>query len=206
MGEWRTIGQLADLVGAYCWVEHRLFTLMGAWAVEPVGASEGSAGGEGSAAERTVFLAAASLRHGALAEAWRDRLPVRAGVERGGFVVAPGGPLAPVLDRLAAEPVPSHRLAGLTGVVLPRLVSSYEEHIGVARAASEGPVLMVLEEARREAAAQTAAGQALLPGSAGLGTGLEDGPEPATGVGAFVVEIERAFEEQIGLFPGARAS
>jgi hypothetical protein len=201
--EWRTIGQLADLVGAYCWTEHRLFTLMGAWAVEP--AAEAGGASVAATAERAVFLAAASLRHGALAEAWRDRLPVRAGVERSGFVVAPGGsagPLSAALDSLAAEPEPWRRLAGLTMVVLPRLASSYEEHLRVARAVSEGPVLMVLAEARREASAQMAAGQALLQAS----IGAKSGPESATGVGEFVAEIERALGEQISLFPGARPS
>ncbi len=30
--EWRDVGQLARVVGAYCWVEHRLFSLAGGWA------------------------------------------------------------------------------------------------------------------------------------------------------------------------------
>jgi len=33
---WRTIDELGALVGAYCWLEHRIFEVTGAWATGPI--------------------------------------------------------------------------------------------------------------------------------------------------------------------------
>ncbi len=108
-----------------------------------------------------VYLAGLARRHGALAELWRDRLPVRAGVDRGALVVAPPGPLAGALERLAAEPGPACRLAGLVHTVLPRLLQTYEAHLSAAAPVREGPVLMVLEEARRTGSVEAEVGRSL---------------------------------------------
>ena len=87
------------LVGAYGWVEHRIFQLTGAWASAP---SEGADAAPGP--ELRVWCAAVSRHHGELAGRWAERLPVRAGVDPAALVVAPAGPLAGALDALAAEP------------------------------------------------------------------------------------------------------
>jgi hypothetical protein len=184
MGEGRTIGQLADRVGAYCWVEHRLFVLMGQWAVS---------GGEGEARpEVTVFLATESRRHGALAQAWQERLPVRAGVDRDALVVAPPGPLLEVLERLDGADGVQTRLAGLVSVVLPRVLASYEEHLASANRASEGPVLAVLQRARHGGSMEIAVGQSLV---------VENG-----GSGDVKREFERMFGGVSGVLPGEWAS
>jgi hypothetical protein len=180
VGEWRTIGQLADRVGAYGWTEQRLFALMGQWAV---GVGE---------AEAAVYLATASRRHGVLAEAWRDRLPRRAGVDRAALIVEPPGPLGAVLDRLDREPEGLARLAGLTAVVLPRVLATYEEHRTTGSAVCEGSVLAVLDEARREGSVEVEAGVSLMQR---LGCS-----------GDVSSEIERMFGGVAGVLPGDWAS
>jgi hypothetical protein len=180
MGEGRTIGRLADRVGAYAWVEDRLFALMGQWAV-----------GDASR-EVTVYLATESRRHGALAQAWHERLPARAGVERDLLVAAPPGPLAEVFERLEGEGEVSTRLAGLVEVVLPRVLASYAEHLASANPASEGPVLAVLQRARIGGSMEVAVGQSLMGEN--------------NGSGDFTREIERMFGGVSGVLPGEWAS
>ena len=99
----RDIDQLAELVGRYCWLEHRLFVLTGTAASAPAVVA-----GDPGEAECRVWFAAASRRHGALAAGWTGRMPVRAGVDRDALVLAPARPLPGLLDDLAtaatAEP------------------------------------------------------------------------------------------------------
>jgi hypothetical protein len=184
MTEWRTIGQLADLVGAYCWVEHRLFELTGHWASAP----------DQTPGEQRVFLAGVSRHHAEVAARWWDRLPVRAGVDPTTLVTEPTGPLAESLRLLGAETDPSRRLAGLTGVVLPHLLTTYEEHRTQATPVSQAPVLDVLAEAARAGAAEVSVGQALCE--------LEKGPEGVE----FAAELERLFGGPPCICPVARAS
>jgi hypothetical protein len=186
---WRDIAELAELVGAYCWLEHRIFELTGAWASAPRTAEEPSAAGE-----LRVFCAALSRRHGARAECWAGRLPVRAGVDPLALVRAPAGPLAGALDALASEPDGLVRTGALVETVLPCLGRVYEAQEATAAAVSEGPVLEVLVRARRELAAEIRGGGAL-PGLAG-----------ASKRGAKLrADIERAFDAT-RIFPAVRAS
>jgi hypothetical protein len=191
--DWRTIGALAETVGAYCWIERRLFALTGAWATEPV------APGPADQPELSVFLATASRQHAELAGRFYDRLPVRAGVDRHALVGPGPGPAAAVLERLAAEPHPLRRLAGLLTVVLPRLVASYEADLAQASPVREAPVMAVLGAARRLGAEEIRAGRLLsrAPSVASELGGI--GPE-------FTGELERPLAGQIGIFPAARAS
>jgi hypothetical protein len=184
--EWRPIGALAERVGAYCWLEHRLFSILGAWAGQP--------GEDGPlVAEATVFWATASRGHGVTAEGWRDRLPVRAGVEHGPLITAPPGPAAEVLDGLAAELDPACRLAGLSQVVLPRLAATYGEHLESASPVSQGAVMAALMAASGRVAGEIGPGRDL---AQRLAAGNPDSAE-------FVRSLERPFEGWDGLFPGA---
>jgi hypothetical protein len=162
VGEWRTIGQLADLVGGYCWVEDRLFTLTGEWASD----------GSGEYPEITVFLATQSRLHGASAEAWRDRLPVRASVDRSALITPPVWddiPVQTVLERLAEASDPLERLAGLTEVVLPLLVlGAYQRHADSATAVAEAPVRAVLEVVMDERGREMVDGRSLWQQLAGV--------------------------------------
>jgi len=177
VGDWRPIGALASQVGAYC------------WAGQPAEAGP-------LAAEATVFWATASRRHARSAESWRDRLPVRAGVEHGPLIVAPPGPVAELLDGLAAELDPGRRLAGLSQVVLPRLGATYAEHLESASPVSEGAVMAALTAASGRALGQIGPGRDL---AQRLAVGHPGGAE-------FVQALERPFEGSVGLFPGVRPS
>jgi hypothetical protein len=189
VGEWRPIGALAEQVGALCWIEHRLFAILGAWAGQPAEAGP-------LAAEATVFWATASRRHALAAEGWRDRLPVRAGVEHGPLIVAPPGPAADVLVAVAAEADPGRRLAGLSQVVLPRLLVTYAAQLELASPVSEGAVVAALAAASGCLAAEIGAGQDL---AQRLGAIDPAGAE-------FVQSLERPFEGLEGISPGARPS
>ncbi len=153
---WRTIEELAALVGAYTWLERRLFELTGGWAA---GGADHD-GPEAAAAECRVWCAAASRRHGALAGRWAERLPVRAGVDATSLVVPPDGPLAPSLEELAvAEALPGFGL--LVGTVLPWLGGVYTAHLERASPVSEAPVMEILVEGRYAVAGELRSGQSL---------------------------------------------
>jgi hypothetical protein len=157
LARWRSVDDLAALVGAYCWLEHRLFELCGRWATEP-GKRSGS---ELIVAEGRVWCAASSRRHGALASRWAEHLPVRAGVDARALVTAPEGPVAPALRELAAN----WGMGGfclLVQSVLPWLDGVYAAHLERASPVSEAPVMEVLVEARRAAAVEIRGGQSLL--------------------------------------------
>ncbi len=154
---WRTIDELAALVGAYCWLEHRIFEVTGAWATAP-GAVDGDV------AELRVWSASTSRRHGALAGRWAERLPVRAGVESAALVTAPDGPegLAEAFGELATTKELAVGVAALVETVLPWVGGVYGSHLAVATPVSEGSVMEVLAEARREGSAEIEGGRSLL--------------------------------------------
>jgi hypothetical protein len=187
---WRGIDELAELVGAYCWVENRVFELSGAWAT----AASGSPGGGLPPALR-VWCAGLSRRHGLLAARWAERLPVRAGVDRAALVCAPPGPLADALDALADAPEARVGVAALVEAVLPCLQAVYEVHGRTATPVSEGSVLEVLAGAHRELAAELSGGHTILEASA---DGLTRG-------GALGPQVKRAFAETY-VFPAVPAS
>ena len=159
LAAWRDIDELGALVGAYCWLEQRLFELTGRWATAP-GDRDGSEA-IAIAAECRVWCAAASRRHGSLAGRWAERLPVRAGVDPAALVTPPEGPVAAALEELAA----SHMKPGfgvLVETVLPWVGGLYVSHLGRANSASEAPVMEVLVEGRRAAAGEIRSGRSLL--------------------------------------------
>jgi hypothetical protein len=195
-GAWRSIDELALLVGAYCWVEDRIFELTGAWA---------SAAGDGSAveaeseaaleADRRVWCAAVSGHHGALAGRWGERLPVRAGVDRIALVAAPEGPLAGAMEALEAEANLGAGVAALVQTLLPRLNATYLTHLRAAAAVREAPVMEVLACAQR-----------LLAGEMRSGHRLVEAYGAAPERGARIADLfEQAFE-QSSIFPAVRPS
>ena len=138
---WRSIDELAGLVGTYCWLERRLFEVTGAWASEPGPADAGEA-------ELRVWCAALSRRRGELARRWAEHLPVRAGVDAGpwsGVARAPAG-LAQALDELAATKERAAGVAGLVETVLPGWAGVYSSHLAAASPVSEASVMEVLVE------------------------------------------------------------
>jgi hypothetical protein len=184
--DWRSIEELAGLVGAYCWVENRIFELSGSWASDENGGLEPAL---------RVWCAGVSRRHGALAARWAERLPVRAGVDRAALVAAPAGPLAGALGAMAATPDARVGVGTLVQTALPRLRAVYAQHRRTASQVSEGSVLEVLTAALQDLRAETSAGRTLLQGSPG---GL-------TRDAALGPDVERAFAET-SVFPAVLPS
>jgi hypothetical protein len=186
---WRGIDELAGLVGAYSWVENRIFQISGAWA------SGTDAPGAALDPALRVWSAAVSTRHGAWAARWAERLPVRAGVDRAALVTAPDGPLAGALDALAATPDVQGGVKVLVQTVLPRIGGVYKAHLSTASPVGEAPILEVLLGAHRDLAGEIGSGRFLLDGTS-------DGPPGGAALGA---EIERAFDAT-RVFPAVRTS
>ena len=160
-GSWRDIDELAALVGAYSWVENRIFEICGVWATAP-----GQADGGPLDPALRVWCAGVSRRHGELAVRWAERLPFRAHVDRAALVAAPAGPLARALDVLGAGPDARVGVATLVGSVLPGVQGVYGAHLRTASWVSEAPVVEVLAGAHRDLAVEIRRGDALLEGSA----------------------------------------
>jgi hypothetical protein len=191
----RPIDELAALVGGYCWVEGRLFEMTGVWA-----------GAEGGRPGITVCCHELSSLHGDNAMRWRERLPVRAGVDTGALVVAPPGWDA-VLGALADQPEPFLQLSGLVDAVLPRLRSGYRDHLAGAAVVREAPVIAVLRPAGAGLEHAIALGNACLAtvSQAGLQGDNSDG-ELARKRAEFGQDLQRLFEDGFRIFPAARAS
>jgi hypothetical protein len=146
------LGQAAELLGAYCFVERRLFELTGAWSVE--------VGRPGVA----VQLDAVSQQHAWHAELWAERLPVLAGVEPASLIRPLGAALGPLLDSLAACESDVERLAGLYRCVLPRLLASYGGHLRRAVPVTDAPTIRALRLVRADELAAWQVGEAQLEG------------------------------------------
>jgi hypothetical protein len=187
VAEPRTIGQLAELVGAFRFVEHSLFALCGKWAAESVGDGP-------SAAEATVFLATSARHHGDVAETWRGRLPVRAGVDQDALITAPAA-VVETFERLGMAIDPLDRLRALLEVPMVRLLDTYGAVQASGNPASEAPVLAALGAVRREGLAELKSGQSICDR-------LVHETASAGQSKALVVELERAFGRGIGIFPG----
>ena len=142
----------AALVGGYRWIEQALFVLLGSWVTEA------------TVPEVQVHLDAQSARHAWHAELWAERLPVRDGADPDSLSVAPS-PVDEVLTALAGHDGADHvgdsawsvsdggegdgpgvlpRLAGLYRVVLPRLVVTYQRHLGMTSSITDGPLIRAL--------------------------------------------------------------
>jgi hypothetical protein len=171
----RSIGELAELCGRYCWIERRMFELTGSRASRP--ASAASAASEAGDAEIRVVLSAMSAGHAFLAAQWRDRLPVRAGVDAEALIVPPPGRLPEALSLIEAEPRLALVLGGVATQVLPRLEDGYRQHLALASPVSEAPVRAVLEWAARSTAGEIRTARVLLQRVGPDGEGAPAGGE-----------------------------
>jgi hypothetical protein len=185
----RTIGELAERCGSYCWIEKRLFELTGSWASAPASGDP----------ELRVFFAEMSTRHALLAAQWADRLPVRADVDPAALVVPPTGRAVEVLDLLAAEPDLRVRLSGLVEQFLPSLLGTYVGHRADASPVAEAPVRAVLELAGHAVEQEMRRGRALVRRTSG-----SSGDERE--VAALAGRLQPLVGGVTGVFPGAWAS
>ena len=145
------LGETATLVGEYRWIEHALYRQLGAWIPDT------------AVAAVQVHLDAQSMRHSWHAELWAERLPVLTGADPDGLtipapataalfsalsgeppVVTGAGATWPPAGQVTERPAALPRLAGLYRVVLPRIVVSYQRHLGVVSPVTDGPVARAL--------------------------------------------------------------
>jgi hypothetical protein len=172
-----TLAEAAALAGGHCWVERRLFEVLGAWSAHTAGA------------DATLALDRHAQHAAWRAAQWWDRLPVLAGVDREALV-APGrqwraldGPGLDDLVAASAAPDSTDTSAETDGeapggperdhpdvavlavayrVLLPRVVVAYARHLPRTSPLADGPVVRTLGQVRADAAADWAEGEARL--------------------------------------------
>jgi hypothetical protein len=143
------------LLGAYRWVERRLFQVVGGWVTsETVPAAR-------------VLYDVQSRQHAWHAELWEDRLPVLDNVDPDALTAPPSSAVDRLLTTLAGGPLGGignrdpqsvivHtggtllRLVGLGRVVLPRLVVSYSIHLRRCAAIADASVARALRLVLRD--------------------------------------------------------
>ena len=177
---WRGIDELAELVGAYCWVENRIFELSGAWASEP--------GGRAATGLRAGPAGLVRRRRPGATGCWRPAGPSgsRCGPAStaAALVTAPAGPLAGALDALAAAARRPGRCGGTGRWRCSRACRpSTAPTCARRRRSARAPVLEVLTGAHRDLAGEISGGRSLLEASAaGLTRDAAPGPAIRTGV------------------------
>jgi len=200
----RSIGELAELCGHYCWVERRVFELTGSRASRPqIGDPESGDPEAGDAEagdpEVRVALSEMSARHGQFAAQWHDRLPVRAGVDAEALIDPPPGPVGEALDLIAAAPHLVLVLGGLATQFLPWLRDAYDRDLAQASPVSEAPVRALLEWGALSLGREIRLAGLLLQRLAPDGEG-------ARSVESFGGRVKRLLGSVADTFPGARAS
>jgi hypothetical protein len=121
------------LAGQHCWVESRLFEVLGAL-LHTV---------DDDAA--VVALGERCARHGEHAEAWRARIASIPSIDADSLVSAPPA-LAPLIERLVAsvdEPV--RCLALLDHEVLPAVTDAYRDHRNLVDERIDGPTARLID-------------------------------------------------------------
>ena len=207
----RTIDELAERCGHYCWIEYRLFALTGRLASAPRSDANVASHTESAAdavsgahdSEIRVLLSEMASHHAFLAGQWRDRLPVRAGIDPDALVVPPPGPVEVALDLLGAEPEARVVLSGLVVQLLPRLLAAYEDDAAHASAVSEAPVLGLLELAHFRLTQEIRDGRILLGRGSGEGSGRGSGSKKVADFGS---ALQQVLGVGIDIVPAARAS
>lgn len=178
-------GGSAVVCGGHCWVERRLFEVIGEW-----GASAGS--------PRTVVLLDRHSQHAAWRAAqWWDRLPVRAGIDREAHVVAPPGWLAALGPAGEPRPAPDGDaaiLAVVHRVLLARLVHRYRRHLERTSPVHDGPVVRTLGQVVADVRSDRDDGEAAL-------FDLLDAADTLGRVGEAVGRAEPAFLVDYGGLP-----
>jgi hypothetical protein len=132
------IEEAGRLLGAYAWVEGRLFAVLGAWAADE------------KVPEAAVLLDAHSRQHAWHASLLTECLPLVPALGDGAVDGPPGQATSGALEKMAAADGSAGRMAGLARVVLPRLVTGYRRHLANSRPMSDAPVVRALRLVLRD--------------------------------------------------------
>jgi hypothetical protein len=145
-----TLDESARLAGSHCWLEQRLFEVLGHW-VEPT--PEPAA---------KLLFDRHSNHHAWRSGQWWDRLPVLDDVDRMSLVAADSSSLPEVLAVLAAAPATVGRLAGAYRFTLPRLWTRYARHLSLTTPVSDSSSIRTLGMVMADVEADWREGEALL--------------------------------------------
>jgi hypothetical protein len=154
--------------GGHCWIERRLFEVLGAWGVAV------------TAPAAKLALDRHSLHAAWRAEQWFDRLPVLAGIEREDLVVPPPGwdrLLGPAGAHAASAEGDAAVLAVAYRVAMARLVTRYRDHRTRTSPVADGPVIRTLGHAGADARADWEEGEALVQAALGDRSALDAASE-----------------------------
>lgn len=144
-----SLEQTAARLGAYAWLQERLFEVVGGWAATV------------PEAEVRVVLGVHADHHAWHARMWRERIP-RVHIFDADALVAPAPGADAVVGALRAAEGTVERLAGAYRAVVPALVAAFGEHRRSASPLADGPVVRALELAGRDLVADWTEGDALL--------------------------------------------
>jgi hypothetical protein len=166
-----TLEETARRLGAYRWVELRLFELMGGWVTTT------------PELEVKLALATQCSHHAWHAELWLARLPVTAELTVEGLTVPATAAVADLLAAVAGDGSPGvssgggtpgvssgggtpgltvERLVGVYRVLVPRLIAAYSFHLDHASLVADAPVIRALKFALSDELEDWRAGEALL--------------------------------------------
>jgi hypothetical protein len=120
------------MVGAYRWVEGRLFEVLGGWVVDE------------KIPRARIEFDEQSQAHAWHAELFWDRLPVLDWVDREALSVSPGKDVTNLFSEMSERTHTLPRLILLSRLVLPRLVSGYRLHLERAAPVSDAPLIRAL--------------------------------------------------------------
>jgi len=139
----------ARRAGAACWLDGRLFEILGGWVAsvpEP---------------EVKLAVAAQAAHHGWHATLWAERLPSLHDVDPASWVVPASGVEA-AIARLAGADGSVDRLVGVHRVLLPRLSAAHAEHLDACSPVADGPTLRTLRFVLHDERQDQRAGEHLL--------------------------------------------
>ena len=123
-----TLEETARRLGAYRWVELRLYEAMGSW-VDSI-----------PELEVRVAVGAACGAHAWHADVWLDRLPEARAFDPDALTVPAHAGVADLLEAVAASNGTLERLVAAYRIVVPRLVAAYTAHASHTSAAADRPV------------------------------------------------------------------
>jgi hypothetical protein len=143
----------ARTAARHCWVEARMYEVIGAWVPTTV------------ETDIKLMLDRHSRHHAWRAREWWERLPVVADVERDLLVQsAEESPWAAPIQRAAGMTSTVSRLAAAYRVLLPRLCCGLALHRAQAGEVSDGSALRTLQIVLPDVAADWAEGESALEG------------------------------------------
>jgi hypothetical protein len=143
----------ARLLGRYCWVEMRLFEMLGTWVPDV------------PELDSKLHLATQSRHHGEHAELWHGLVPTFEGEPAERYIEPPSAGFVVFLDAVAEPSGPGttvEKLVGAHRVLLPHALATYERHLSGASGYADGPTARALQRVVSHERDESAEAESLL--------------------------------------------